>query len=456
MSKSPKVRVAVVGAGLGGTMMAIYLARRGYAVDVYERRPDLRETNTPGPSMNLGLSRRGIDSLDRVGLADKILSLGIPMLGRVVHDADGGTVFQPYGRDPSQVIHALKRNDINRVLLEELGRYDNVRLGFERRCLAFDRDAGTARFRHEVTGEETTESADFWVGADGVFSGVRQAMQRKERADFTQEFLDWGWKELRIPAGPGGSFRLEKNAFHLWPRGGSMLFAHPNPEGTFICSLVLPFEGETSLGSLDRRERVLAYFERTYPDLVPLIPDLAEQFLANPVVSLVSIRTSPWFYRDRMVLLGDSAHAVVPFYAQGMNAAFEDCAVLDECLGRHPDDRAAAFAEYQDLRKRHTDALAEMSKENFRELRDRVRSPWLRARRKVDAVLGKALADRWVPLHARVTNTSIPYADALEMSRRQDRLLAWTGLGLALATAFTVAGALSRTSSEKRPQRGDD
>lgn len=436
------VRAAVVGAGLGGTMMAVYLARRGMAVDLYELRPDLRQTDIPGPSMNLGLSRRGIESLERLGLAEAVLALGIPMRGREVHDAGGRTVHQPYGRSSDQVIHALKRNDINRVLLDAAGATGNVSFHFRHRCLGLDRESRTARFRNEETGEEISAYADFWVAADGVFSAVRRSMQHGLPADYEQEFLDWGWKELRIPAGPGGSFPLEKHAFHLWPRGGSMLFSHPNLDGSFTCSLVLPARGETSLESLDDPARVRGFFERTYPDLVPLIPDLAEQFLRSPVANLVTIRTSPWYFRDAVVLLGDSAHAVVPFYAQGMNAAFEDCAVLDACLGRHPDDRAAAFAEYQALRKRHTDALADMSKENFLELRDRVRSPWLRARRRIDAVLGALLADRWVPLHARVTNTSISYADARDIERRQDRMLLWAGVGLLLFTAVGLIGLL--------------
>ena len=444
MNRNPDqtLRAAVVGAGLGGAMMAVHLARRGMAVDLYELRPDLRRTDIPGPSMNLGLSRRGIASLERLGLAEAVLALGIPMRGRAVHDAGGRIVHQPYGRSSDQVIHALKRNDINRVLLDAAGATGNVRFHFRHRCLGLDRESRTARFRNEETNEEITASADFWVAADGVFSAVRRSMQHGLPADYEQEFLDWGWKELRIPCGPGGSFPLEKHAFHLWPRGGSMLFSHPNLDGSFTCSLVLPVRGETSLESLDEPARVRGFFERTYPDLVPLIPDLAEQFLGNPVANLVTIRTSPWFFRDAVVLLGDSAHAVVPFYAQGMNAAFEDCAVLDACLGRHPGDRAAAFAEYQALRKRHTDALAEMSKQNFLELRDRVRSPWLRARRKIDAVLGAVLSDRWVSLHSRVTNTSISYADALEMDRRQDRMLLWAGVGL-VVMAVGVIGLLA-------------
>jgi len=437
--------MGVVGAGLGGSMMAIFLARRGFAVDVYERRQDLRALDVPGPSMNLGLSRRGIESLRKVDLAETVLAMGIPMAGRIIHDLDGRTAFQPYGKNGNQVIHALQRNDINRALLDALGACGNVRLCFETRCSGLDRDTGSARLLDNA-GRETTETADVWVGADGVYSTIRQTMQRGLRADYQQEYLDWGWKELRIPSGPGGAHLLEKNAFHLWPRGGSLLFAHPNRDGSFTCSLVLPFQGEASLESLTEREPVLDFFTRTYPDLVPLVPDLAEQFLNNRIVPLVSVRTSPWSYRDRVVLLGDAAHAVVPFYAQGMNAAFEDCALLDQCLGEHPGDRAAAFREYERRRKRHTDALAEMSKQNFRELRDRVRSPWMRARHRLDTALSRVAGDLWAPLHARVTNTSIPYADALDLERRQDRIVKCAGIALGVGAGIALLRALSGRS----------
>jgi kynurenine 3-monooxygenase len=422
-------------------MMALYLARRDHQVEVFERRPDLRRADVQGPSMNLGLSRRGIEALRAVGLLDRVLRLAIPMSGRVVHDEDGGTAFQPYGRNGHEVIQAVRRNDINAVLLDAAEETGNVRLRFGQRCVGLDRETGTAQFQDEAGGATASVQADFWVGADGLFSAVRRAMQHGLRADYQQEYLDWGWKELRVPAGPGGSFLLQNQVFHLWPRGGSLLFAHPNLDSTFTCSLVLPLEGEASLASLDRPERVREFFAAVFPDLPPLVPDLAEQFLRSPVVSLVTVRTSPWHHRDRVVLLGDSAHAVVPFYAQGMNAAFEDCAVLDDCLASNG-DRAAAFSAYQARRKRDTDALSEMSKQNFLELRDRVRSPWLRARRRLDNALNRWLGERWAPLHARVTNTTIPYADALALERRQDRIVAWSGAGLGLAAAAALYGAL--------------
>jgi kynurenine 3-monooxygenase len=442
-------RAGMVGAGLGGAMMAIYLARRGFEVDVFERRADLRTQDVPGPSMNLGLSRRGIEALRRVDLADTVVAMGIPMLGRVVHDVSGSVTFQPYGRNDHEVIHALQRNDINRALLAGAASFPSVRMSFQHHFSGLERGARAARFRDEATGREHSVPASFWVGADGVFSGLRGAMQHEMRADFHQEYLDWGWKELRIAALPGGSHRLEKNAFHLWPRGGSLLFAHPNRDGSFTCSVVLPFAGRDSLASLSDPELVREFFSRTYPDVVPLVPDLEEQFLHNPVVPLLTVRTSPWHLRDSVVLLGDAAHAVVPFYAQGMNAAFEDCFLLDECLGAHGGDRAAAFRAYEVRRKPHTDALAELSKQNFVELRDRVRSPWLQARRRLDTALSRMLGPQWAPLHARVTNTSIPYADAVALERHKDRILRRT----AQALGACAAGALWLGTAARRRAR---
>jgi kynurenine 3-monooxygenase len=437
--------ITIIGAGLGGAALAIYLGRRGFPVEVYDLRTDLRHGTFIGPSMNLGLSRRGLMALERLGLAEGALDRAIPMRGRVVHQQDGETSFQPYGGRPEHVINAIQRRDINIALVAAADALDNVRFRFGRRCLEVDKAARTAVFRDEQTGRSENVGYDVLIGADGVFSAVRAWMQRGERADYLQEFLDWGWKELRIPAGPGGSFPFERNAFHLWPRGHSLLFAHPNLDGSFTCSFVLPFEGEPGFSSLTTNDSVLRFFSREFPDLVSLIPDLTEQFCRNPVVNLVTTRTSMWHYGGSIALLGDAAHAVVPFYAQGMNAALEDCAVLDDCIERHPGDWQGAFSEYQSLRRRHTDALAELSKRNFLELSDRVRSPFLRARRFLDIGLSRLLDDRWTTLHSRVTNTCIPYADAVEMARRQDRLLAWTGGSLALLATYGLVWLLRRS-----------
>ena len=437
--KGHMVSVAVAGGGLGGSLMALYLARRGYRVDVYERRPDPRKQSTPGPSMNLGLSRRGIESLDRVGLADAVLERAVPMEGRVIHRMDGRVIFQPYGARRGEVIQAIRRNDVNAILIDAAERTAGASFHFRQRLVQVDRDAPALQMELDEGGATEWNAADFVVGADGISSTVRHHMQRGQRVDHHVEYLDWGWRELRIPPAPDGGLLMQNNAFHLWPRGGSMLFAHPNRDGSFTCSFVLPLEGAVSFATLATPEAVETYFARTYPDLPELIPDLAEQFLGNPTVLLGSVRTSPWSHRDRVVLLGDAAHAVVPFYAQGMNAAIEDCAALDACLERHSEDeRDVAFTAYERLRKPHTDALDLMSKRNFVELRDTVRSPWLRAQKRLDLTLDRLFPKRWMPLHARVTHTSVPYAVALALARRQNRILAWAGAAAGLALLLTT------------------
>jgi kynurenine 3-monooxygenase len=436
-------RVCIVGAGLGGSMMALYLARRDDRVTVYERRRDPRLDEISDTSMNLGLSRRGIESLRRVGLAEQALELGIPMTGRVIHDLEGRLTHQPYGKGGAEVINAIRRGEINALLVRAAAALPQVTFSFQTRVRALDPSVPALEVRDEVSGAESRETFDFVIGADGIFSPVRQWIHRGERADYAQEFLDWGWKELTVPPGPGGTPRMERNAFHLWPRGGSLLFAHPNLNGSFTCSLVLPFQGPCSLATLAQPDAARELFSSLFPDLLPLIPDLEEQLARRPTINLATTRTSPWHFGDKVVLLGDAAHAVVPFYAQGMNAAFEDCAVLDECLARHPDDRGKAFAEYEAIRKPNTDALAEMSKQNFLELRDRVRSPWPRARKALDLSLHRLLGERWMPLHARVTHTCAPYARALELSRRQDRILGGIGVVVALGLVWLAISGLA-------------
>lgn len=438
-------RVAVIGAGLAGSLAALYLAREGYRVEVYERNPDMRREAVPGPSMNLGLSRRGIESLARLGLAERVLARAIPMTGRVVHRLDGSVVYQAYGGRQGEVINAIKRGDINVTLLDALDEEPAATVHFDRRLVGFDRDRpGGVRLHFEDRGGgRHGAEADFAVGADGVHSALREAIHYGERADFERRYLDWGWKELTIPAATAAGV-LAGDAFHLWPRGGSMVFAHPNRDGTFTCSFVLPFAGRTpgeaSFDSLERPGAVAAFFAARFPDLAELVPDLVAQFETNPVIPLVSVRTWPWAWRDRAVLLGDAAHAVVPFMAQGMNAGFEDCRLLADALRRYP-DRASAFAAFAAERKPHTDALEEMSRANFVELRDRVRSPWLHAHKWLDTRLEGLLGERWMTQHARVTHTTMPYAEARRRARRQDLLL---GAALAGLGALAVGALLRR------------
>lgn len=424
----------VVGSGLAGALLACHLGRAGRRASLYDKRPDPRlDAGGRGRSINLALSTRGLHALGEVGLRDAVVRHGVAMRGRMIHHPDGGLDYQPYGKDDSQVLHSVSRAGLNRLLIEAAAAYPGVELHFDHRCVGADLDAGTLRFQRGD--EHFTVDAPLIVGADGAFSAVRAAMQRRDRFDYSQDYLTHGYKELSIPAGPSGGFAMEKHALHIWPRGSLMMIALPNADGSFTCTLFWPFEGEGGFASLTRADDVRAFFARQFADAVPLMPDLVEEFLHNPTNSLVTVRCRPWHVGGRAVLLGDACHAVVPFLGQGMNAAFEDCSVLMECLARHAGPEGA-FEEYEARRKPHLDALARMCVENFVEMRDRVGSRLFVLKKKLDLLL-HALLPRWyVPLYTMVEFTRIPYRDAVERARRQERVAA--GVGLA---ALAAAGA---------------
>jgi len=428
-------RVVIIGAGLAGSLMAIYLARRGHEVEVYERRPDprLRSSADGRRSINLGLSQRGMNALREVGLLDEVRTRTVPMRGRVIHSADGSLAFQPYGRDDGEALHSILRNDLNVALVERAESHPTVRFHFRHTLRRLVKEKPLVEVVDEERGHARQVMADLVIGADGAFSTVRAQMHHRERADYRQEFLDWGYKELTIPAAADGAARTELFGLHVWPGGRGLMVAHPNVDHSLTCTVFLPLHGPDSFASLDTPAAVRDFFAGHFPDVPALVPDLATEFLAHPVGTLVSIRTSPWHHEDRVVLIGDACHAVYPFYGQGMNAAFEDCTVLDRCLARHPEDRAAALAEYQALRKPHTDVLADLSAQNFVELRDRLRSPWFLVRKRADLVLHRFLPRHWVPLYTMIAHRTVPYAEALRRARRQDRILRWAATLLVVA-----------------------
>src|SRR5262245_18712214 len=436
--------ITIVGAGLAGALMACYLGRAGQRVDLYERRPDPRNHGPErGRSINLALSVRGIHALREVGLADEVLKAGVLMRGRMIHHLDGSQTFQPYGKDDSEALHSVSRAGLNLLLVEAAARYASVRLFFGHRCVGLDLATGTLDF---VAGGQTVQVAsDFIVGADGAYSAVRAAMQKQERFDYSQEYLTHGYKELTIPAGPGGAFRMERHALHIWPRGTFMMIALPNLDGSFTCTLFWPFEGPNSFAALKTEADVLAFFTEQFPDAVPLIPDLADEFLHNPTGALVTIRCQPWHHGRRAVLLGDAAHAVVPFLGQGMNAAFEDCTVLAACLARHSADREGAFAEYQALRKEHVDVLADLYVENFVEMRDKVGSRLFVLKKRLSVLLHWLFPRWYLPLYTMVEFTRVPYAQALRRARAQDRVV-WAACAALLLALLALAWALSRGS----------
>ena len=418
-------KFTLIGSGLAGGLLAAYLGRRGYDVDLYERRADPREGNiVGGRSINLALSTRGIHALEQLGIADEVLQHAIPMRGRMIHDKSGNLHFAPYDVDPNKHINSIGRAALNTTVIEAAQRYPNVQVHFNHRCTDVDLDEATAHLLNAQTNTTSAVRTDAVVGVDGAFSAVRQSMQRRiERFEYDESYLPHGYKELTIPPGPDGSWQMEKEALHIWPRKSFMMIALPNPDGSFTCTLFWEFEGPRSFKTTKTDEDVRCFFEEEFPDAVPLMPKLLEEFRSNPTGSLVTIRCAPWFYKSKVALVGDAAHAVVPFYGQGMNAAFEDCVVLDECLAEFPDHRERAFAEYFARRKENADALADLAIENFIEMRDKTASRVFRAKKKLDHLLEALLPGIYLPLYTMVTFTRIPYATAAHRACLQDRIV---------------------------------
>src|SRR5881275_1374337 len=418
-------KFVLIGSGLAGGLLAAYLGRRGYEVDLYERRGDPREGNlVGGRSINLALSTRGIHALEQIGIADEVLKHAIPMRGRMIHEKSGGLHFAPYDVDPNKHINSIGRAALNTTVIEAAQRYPNVHVKFNHRCTEVDIDSPTAQLLNTSTSQPITALGDAVIGVDGAFSAVRQSMQLKiDNFQYDESYLAHGYKELAIPPGSDGSWQMEKNALHIWPRKSFMMIALPNPDGSFTCTLFWEFEGPRSFATTKTDDHIRRFFEEEFPDAVPLMPTLLEDFWNNPTGSLVTIRCAPWFYGDKVCLLGDAAHAVVPFYGQGMNAAFEDCVVMDECLERFPNNRKRAFAEYFSRRKENADALANLAIGNFIEMRDKTASKTFRAKKKLDHVLEGALPRIYLPLYTMVTFTRIPYAQAARRARVQDVLV---------------------------------
>jgi kynurenine 3-monooxygenase len=420
-------KFVLIGSGLAGGLLAAYLGRRGYDVDLYERRADPRAGNfVGGRSINLALSTRGIHALEQLGVADEVLKHAIPMRGRMIHPAGAGarTIFAPYDVDPNKHINSIGRAALNTTVIEAAQRYPNVRVMFNHRCTDVDLDEATAHLLNTETNTTSAVRTDAVIGVDGAFSAVRQSMQKKlENFEYDESYLPHGYKELTIPPRPDGSWQMEKEALHIWPRKSFMMIALPNPDGSFTCTLFWEFEGPRSFATTKTDDEVCGFFREEFPDAVPLMPKLLEEFRSNPTGSLVTIRCAPWYYKDKVALVGDAAHAVVPFYGQGMNAAFEDCVVFDECLAEFPNDRKRAFAEYFVRRKEHADALADLAVHNFVEMRDKTASRAFRAKKKLDHLLEGMLPGVYLPLYTMVTFTRIPYAEAARRARRQDHVV---------------------------------
>ena len=427
-------KFVLIGSGLAGGLLAAYLGRRGYEIDLYERRGDPREGNmVGGRSINLALSTRGIHALQEIGIADEVLKQAIPMPGRMIHQKSGALHFAPYDVDPNKHINSIGRAALNTTVIEAAQRHPNVRVRFNHKCTGVELDSATAHLSAVASAEEEllntstsqqiTASGDAVIGVDGAFSAVRNSMQLTlPNFRYDESYLAHGYKELTIPPGANGSWQMEKNALHIWPRKSFMMIALPNPDGSFTCTLFWEFEGPRSFETTKTDDDVRRFFHEEFPDAVPLMPDLIEDFKNNPTGSLVTIRCAPWVYQDKIALVGDAAHAVVPFYGQGMNAAFEDCVVLDECLQQFSQDRKRAFAEYFQRRKINADALADLALENFIEMRDKTASKTFRAKKKVDHFLEATLPGIYLPLYTMVTFTRIPYHQVILRRKWQDKV----------------------------------
>ncbi|MCA9244318.1 MAG: FAD-dependent monooxygenase [Phycisphaerales bacterium] len=436
-------RFSIVGGGLAGGLFANCLAREGYEVELFERRPDPATGRVPaGRSINLALSMRGITALREVGLADEVLKHAIPMRGRMIHSPTGQTVFQPYSKNPEDAINSVSRAALNRVLIEAARARPNVSLHFDTRCVDVDLAETKARFAHEETGEYISSTGDIVIGADGAFSAVRGAMQRTDPFDYSQSYLAHGYKELTMPPRADGSHAMEPEALHIWPRRSYMMIALPNPDGSFTCTCFWPFDGPHGFSRLKTEADIRGYFDQHFADAVPHMPTLVEDYQRNPVGSLVTVRCAPWHIDGRIALIGDAAHAIVPFYGQGINAGFEDCRVLDGIMREHAPDFRRVFEAYSQERKPHGDAIADLAIANFLEMRDKAGTMRFRNKKRLERTLD-ALLPQYTPLYTMVTFTNIPYADAVARSERQDRAVAICA-GLVLLVLLVVVALLAR------------
>jgi kynurenine 3-monooxygenase len=415
--------ISLIGAGLNGPLLALGLVRRGFSVEIYERRPDMRRFQlSAGRSINLALSTRGIHALDEAGLWNQMQKIVVLMRGRMMHSAASDLTFQPYGKNEVEVIHSISRAELN-IALMNAAEEQGVKIAFQQRCTGIDLTTGILQLRDEETGIENAISSGVVIGCDGSASAIRNEMLKVSRFNFSQDYLNYGYKELTIASGPNGKHVLETNALHIWPRGTFMLIALPNRDGTFACILFLPFEGPDSFATLTTHSALAEFFQAQFPDAIPLMPGLADNFFANPTGTMVTIKCAPWHVAGRVLLLGDSAHAIVPFFGQGINCGFEDCTCLLELIDQHGADWPRVFREFESARKINTDAIADLAVENFVEMRDRVADPRFLLRKKVELGLEGRYPQLFVPKYAMVTFHRIPYAVASRRGQMQDVIL---------------------------------
>ena len=416
-----KEKAVIIGGGLSGSLLAICLAKRGFEVELYERRNDMRKGKTEaGRSINLALSTRGIEALKKVGLADQVLDDAIPMDGRQMHSKAGELSYQPYGK-AGQYINSVSRAGLNLKLIQLAGEYPNVKLFFNCKCTEANLKNNTAIILKE-DGTEVQVSGDVMFGTDGAFSAIRNEMQKTNRFNYSQNYENYGYKELEIAAGKDGSFQIEKNALHIWPRGEFMMIALPNPEGSFTCTLFLGYEGTHSFANLKDEASVLAFFNMYFADAVPMMPDLVKDFMDNPIGNLVTVRCSPWVV-NRFALVGDAAHAIIPFYGQGMNCSFEDVKDLDDLIEQHYPNWDIILEEYQKARIINANAIADLACKNFVEMRDLVGRPEFMKFKHVEHDLCDLYPEHFKSQYELVTFNTTPYSYAQAQGGKNEALI---------------------------------
>ncbi|UXX78855.1 FAD-dependent monooxygenase [Reichenbachiella carrageenanivorans] len=414
-------QVTIVGAGLVGALFAALLGKRGYQVHVYERRSDLRKTTiSAGKSINMACSARGWKALDLVGVGDQVRKAAIAMKGRMIHGTDESLTFQPYGK-ADEAIYSISRTGLNQILIDHADQYENIHFHFDHKCVDIDLDTPSASF--ELPNKKVTHiKSDLIFGTDGAFSAVRSAMQKLKHFSFSQEYISHDYKELSIEA-KAGTFQMEKHALHIWPRGSHMLIALPNPDGSFTCTLFLPYKGDHSFEKLNKEQKIQSFFKNKFPDALKLIPNLTTLFCKNPTSPLVIIKCFPWSHKGKVAILGDASHAIVPFYGQGMNAGFEDVTILDELLDKHGGDWPTILSAFETKRKTDADAISDLALKNFIEMRDLVGQAWFLKRKQIEHALYEAFPDQFIPQYSMVSFTHTPYSDAVRRGIQQDLIL---------------------------------
>ena len=416
--------ISIIGSGLVGSLLSIYLVKKGHKVNIYERRPDMRKNRiSAGRSINLALSDRGWKGLEGVGIADEIRKVALPMSGRMIHSLEGQVGYQPYGKE-GQAINSVSRGGLNCVLMD-LAEKNGVTIEFNQRCSKIDLNTATLTVEDAETKKSKSLECDIIIGTDGAYSAARLQLQlNTDRFNYSQSFLPHGYKELSIPPTANGDYALDPKGLHIWPRGTYMLIALPNLDKSFTCTLFFPFEGENSFAALDTIAKARAFFEKIFGDALKLMPHFDEEYANNPVSSLMTVKCFPWHYKDKLLLVGDAAHAIVPFYGQGMNCGFEDCVVFEKLMSEYGDDWSSIFEKFELSRKPDGDAIADLAVANFVEMRDKVGQAEFLLQKKIEATFSSKHPDKWIPLYTMVTySPHIRYSEALHEGLRQEKIM---------------------------------